>query len=401
MNNNEFFENENVTAQESTCPKDSNQPEGEPSGTPQETPTSPKWYVDLNREEYVAFRMLSARLVGPLRLRKLSLVVAVCCFLMLGGFSVYEWVMGWVSYPDPVLVVGALLTLIPAILLCGYIPYRLRRDAERQYDRTVEAGMDYYGELTVFPDCIEKTGAAVTGHIRIDERMLFIETEDMMVVMTANSPAIVLPARCLTTEMATAVREAAERIPMQNRRFEGRVKPRGEAPIRPAPKAKPEELWVTTFTYTAEEYAVVLKGIIQQHFWRMAPLLAAVAMMASLAFGYNGESLLPCVLYFAVFIAVLIVINLVLPLGRVKPQTEKLSAHDLTVQVRFDTMALRLKLPKGAENMVLWCDVDHVYEREDFVEIVHNKKASLFIPKRCIPDLDAFDAIVKRCRGER
>lgn len=370
--------------------------------TPQsEENSAPKWYVDLNKEEFVAFRMLSARLVGPLRLRKFSLVAAIGCCLLLGGFAVYEWLKGWVSYPDPVLMVGALLTLIPAVILCGYIPYRLRRDAEQQYDRSVEAGMDYYGELTVYPDCIEKAGAAVTAHIRIDERMLFIETEDMMAVMTANSPAIVLPARCLTPEMAAAVRGAAERIPVQNRRFEGRVQPQGQPPVKPAPKAKPEELWVSTFTYTAEEYAVVLKGIIQQHFWRMSPLLAAVAMMGSLTFGYDGESLLPCILYFVVFMAVLIGINLALPLRRVKPQTEALSAHDLTVQVRIDTMALRMKLPKGAQSWVLWCDVDHVYERDDFVEIVHNKKSSLFIPKRCIEDLDAFDAVIQRCRGER
>ena len=102
-----------------------------------------------------------------------------------------------------------------------------------------------------------------------------------------------------------------------------------------------------------------------------------------------------------VFIAVLILFNLVLPLRRVKTQSDSLSAHDLTMQVRMDTMALRVKLPKGGENWVLWCDVDHVYEREDFVEIVHNKNASLYIPKRVIDDLPALDAVIKRCRGKQ
>ena len=370
--------------------------------TPQvEENPAPEWYVDLNCEEYVAFRMLTARLLGPLRLRHLSLVVSVGCFLLLGGFSVYEWLKGWVAYPDPVLVVGALLTLIPAVILWGYVPYRLRRDAKRQYERSVEAGMDYYGKLTVYPDCIEKAGAAVTAHIRIDERMLFVETAECLAVMTADSPAIVLPARCLTEEMAKAVREAAERIPMQNRRFLGRIQPQGEPVTPPPPKAQPEELWVSTFTYTAEEYAVVLKGIIQQHFWRMSPMLAAVAMLGALAFGYDGESLLPCIMYFVAFMAVLILINLVLPLRRVRSRAEELSPHDLTMQVRVDTMALRLKLPKRGENLVLWCDVDHVYERENFVEIVHNKKASLYIPKRCIENLDAFDHAIQRCRGKQ
>ena len=83
--------------------------------------------------------------------------------------------------------------------------------------------------------------------------------------------------------MARAVRQAGDKLPARNRRFLGRVIPRGEAVIQPEPKQKPEELWVSTFTYTAEEYAVVIKGMIQQHFWRMAPLLAAVAMMAAMA----------------------------------------------------------------------------------------------------------------------
>ena len=130
-----------------------------------------------------------------------------------------------------------------------------------------------------------------------------------------------------------------------------------------------------TYGYTAEQFKKFTK-----HAWLML-----LSFGLTYLFFYNGRQN----------------INLVLPLRRVKSQTEQLSAHDLTVQVRMDTMALRLKLPKGGESWVLWCDVDHVYEREDFVEIVHNKKASLFIPKRCIPDLNELDAIVKRCRGEQ
>ena len=402
----------------SVCPADSqlpqegayalHQPQIEPVGAgvpdrPQEAPAEESrtpWYVDLKREEFVSFRMLTARIFGPLRQRIPTVIVSALCFLMLVGYALFEWWSGAVPSPDPVLLVGGGLVLIPALMIWLYVPFHLRRTAEKQYDRSVESGMDYFGELTVYPDRIEKTSNIIAAHIRIDERMLFIETADMMVITAVGSPAIVLPARCLTDEMARAVRQAMETLPPRNRRFLGRVIPRGEEVVRPEPKAKPEELWVNTFTYTAEEYAVVIKGVIQQNFWRMAPLLAAVSMMGAMAFGYTGESLLPCIGYFVAFIALLIVFNLVLPLHRVKSQTAELSAHDLTMQVRMDTMALRMKLPKGAESFVLWCDVDHVYERDDFVEIVHNKKSSLYIPKRCIDDLDALDAVIKRCRKE-
>ena len=370
--------------------------------TPPDAPERQPWYVDMTREEFIAFRMLTARLMGPLRQRIPTLIVSIVCFLALGGYAIYEWMAHIVPYPDPVLVVGALLVLIPSLILCVYVPCRMKKQAGKQYDRSLQAGMDFCGELFIYPDCIEKASATVTASVRLDERMLFIETAQMMVITSVGSPAIVLPARCLTEEMARDVRQAVTRIPPRNRRFIARVKARGEAVTPPAPKEKPEELWVETFTYTAEEYAVVLKGIIQQHFWRMSPLLALAAMMGAMFFG-NGDITKPAenIPLFVVIMLLLVLFNLILPLRRVKTQAESLSAHDLTMQVRLDTMMIHNKLPKGGQNWVLWCDVDHVYEREDFVEIVHNKKASLFIPKRCIPDLDAFDAIVKRCRGEQ
>ena len=388
MENNEIFETETV------------QPEVEQAFHP--APERQPWYVDLTREEFIAFRMLNARLLGPMRQRIPTLIVSIVCFFLLGGYAIFEWQAHIVPYPDPVLVVGAFVVLIPALIFCVYVPHRMKQQAGKQYDRSVQAGMDFCGELFIYPDCIEKASSTVTASVRFDERMLFIETAEMMVITAIGSPAIVLPARCLTDEMARAVRQASMQIPPRNRRFIARVKARGEVVAPPAPKAKPEELWVQTFTYTAEEYTVVLKGLIQQHFWRMSPMLALVAMMGAILFG-NADitNLAANIPLFVVIMLVLVLFNLVLPLRRVKTQAESLSAHDLTMQVRLDTMMIHNKLPKGGENWVLWCDVDHVYEREDFVEIVHNKKASLFIPKRCIPDLNELDAIVKRCRGEQ
>ena len=367
---------------------------------PEEVTPVKTWAIDLNREEFVAFQMRMARYFGPLRQRVPTLLVSAICCLMMSGYAVGEWLAGGMTgQPDMVLITGAALMLIPVLFVCLYVPYRVRRNAQKQYDRSVEAGMDYYGLLTVYPDCIEKVSQTTTGHVRLDERTLFIEAEDMMIVTAMGSPAIVLPARCLTEEMADAVRGAMDRIPTRNRRFVARIRPQGETPAAPVPKEKPEELWVTTFTYTNEEYATVLKGLIQQNFWRLAPLLAVVSMMGAFAFGYNGESLIPCIWIFLAFIGVMILTNLVMPLLRVKRQAETLSPHDLTMQVRLDTIALRTKLPKGGENWVLWCDVDHVYERDTFIEVVHHKRGSLFIPKWCIPDLNEFDAIIQRCKS--
>ena len=63
-------------------------------------------------------------------------------------------------------------------------------------------------------------------------------------------------------------------------------------------------------------------------------------------------------------------------------------------------MSLRFKVPKGGEGAVLWCDMDHVYEKEEFIEIVHNKRTALYIPKRAIADLKELDAVITRCRNK-
>ena len=54
------------------------------------TPQEPQWYVDLNREEFIGFRLLLARVNGPLRLRVPTLVmVLLCCVALVGMVLVF------------------------------------------------------------------------------------------------------------------------------------------------------------------------------------------------------------------------------------------------------------------------------------------------------------------------
>lgn len=370
--------------------------------TPSRESVQPEWYVDLTREEFIHFRLLLARANGPLRQRLPMLLMSIVCGVLLLGLAIGEWLAaGREGYPDPVWLVGALLVLVPGLVNWFYVPARMAKTAGRQYDRSVEAGMTFYGRLVVLPDRVEKLGATSTASIRLDERALFIEDETMMVFTAAGSPAIVLPSRCLTDDMAVAVRRAADRLPANHRRFIARVQPQGQ-PVTPPPAVeKPAELWVTTFTYTHEEYVTVLRSVLINHFWRMAPILTATAMVGGFVLGWDGQSILPCIGYFLVLAAVLVLFNLGLPLWRLKGQVATLSAHDLTMQVRIDSIALRIKGQKTGENPVLWCDVNHVYDKDDFVEVVHNRHGTLHIPKRAIDDLTAFDTIVSQCREKQ
>ena len=373
----------------------------QPECEPNRQETRPRWYIDLTREEFVSFRMLLARVNGPLKMRIPTLIMSLICFATVVAMAVEDWYLaGFEGIPDPVLLVGALLVLLPGLYLWFYLPIKLKKEAAAQYDRSEQAGMGFCGELNVGEGYVEKASPAAVGHIRMDERALFIETADMMVFAAAGSPAVVIPARCLDETMAAAVHAAADRLPVRNRKFIARTVPQGQVITCPPPAVKPEELFVTTFTYTAEEYATVMRGLILQHFWRVAPMTAITATGGALLFAW-GEEWWMAVVDFLVIAGVLTLLNLILPLARVKGQAAALSPHERTVQVRMDTIALRVKGQTTAENYALWCDVDHVYEREDFVEIVHNKHASLYIPKRVIDDLDAFDTVIKRCRGEQ
>ena len=359
----------------------------------------PVWYVDLNREEFIAFRMLLARIRGPLRMRVPIWIISILCCVLMLVLSVEDWLFeGVLGISDPIMLVGALLSLLPALFLCLYVPARMKKTAAAQYDRSVDAGMTYYGRLQVFADHLEKVGDTATAYIPLDQQVMFIETREMMVFTSASGPALVLPARCMTPEMAAAVRGAADRLPPIRRRFIERLQPQSQPVAAPPMREKPEELWVSTFTYTPEEYVTVLKGIMLANYWRTAPFLAIFAVLGSLSFAYDGHNLLNSAVTFLVLFGLGTLLNYLLPLSRVKRQAHTLSAHDLTMQVRLDTLMLRFKLPKGGDGYVLWCDVDHVYDKDAFVEIVHNKRATLYIPKRAIPDLDAFDAAVKRCR---
>ena len=388
----------------SVCPSDSQLPQGGSLHSTESDSTS--WLVDLTREEYVAFRYLQAKVNGPLRLRFLWVVLTLLFSVTALAMALEEWyAAGFAGYPDPMLLVLAVLALFPLFYVCLYLPHRVKKTAAAQYDRSVSSGMSFTGRLTVGEDYVEKAGPSATARIPMDERTLFIENSEMMVFINAASPALVLPARCLTEEMAAAVRGAADRMPVRNRKFIARVVTQGHPVTEMPAVSAPEEMWVSTYTYTVEEYTTLTRGMIIAHYWRMAPVNAIYAAVLAVMTGWDmtaftNETLMSCSVNFLLFFGLMTVFNLLLPLSRSKRQAAMLTAHDLTMQVRFDTLALRIKGQKTPESYVLWCDVDHVYDKGDFVEIIHNKRGNLHIPKRAIEDIAAFEAALNRCRGK-
>lgn len=358
------------------------------------------WYIDLTAEEAAAYSLLMAKERGPLRTRKVTTITAALCCLILLGLAVGEFLAGVTETFDYITAACGVLIWAPALYLCLILPRSIRKNALRQHDRSVAAGIVYTGRLTVTDEYVEKASPSATAHVRLDERAFFIETADMMVFVTADSPGLVLPARCMTDAMAVAVRRAADHLPTRNRRFIARIQPKGQV-VAPVEAVKPEQLWTSTFTYTQEEYVTVVRGNILHRFWQVAPMQTPVAFLGALVFGWSGESITPAIGYFLVFMGLMVLVNLVLPLLQSKRRVAMLTAHDMTMKVSFDTTGVRLQAPRGSEMPILWCDIKHVYDRDPFAEIVGPKNVNLLIPKRAIADMAAFEAALERCRGKK
>ena len=379
----------------SVCPADSQLPQGG-SLCSEQTQSNP-WYVDLTREEAAAYSLLMAKERGPLRTRKTAVITAALCSMILLGLAFGEFLAGVTDTFDYFTALFGVLIWLPALYVCLILPHSIRKKAVQHYDRSVSAGIVYAGQLTVTDEYVEKVSPSATAHVRLDDRAYFIETADMMVFITVDSPGLVLPARCLTDEMAVTIRRAADRLPPRNRRFVSRIQPKGEI-VTPVEAVKPELLWTATFTYTPEEYVTVARSSILYRFWRMAPAMTPMAFIGALVFGWSGENITPAIGYFLLFMGIFVLMNLAFPLMQNKRRVGMMTAHDLTVKVGFDTTALRMVAPRGSEMPLLWCDVKHVYDRDSFVEIDIVKSAGLLIPKRVIEDIPAFEAALKRCR---
>ncbi|MBQ8683801.1 MAG: hypothetical protein IJ518_04740 [Clostridia bacterium] len=358
----------------------------------------PSLPVNITREEFVAFSLLQARIIGVLRRRKAIIPLSLCLFAAMAGLLIWDFVeYGTVDIPS---LVATVFMLLPILLSYGIIPVILRKKAEKSYDdRQARHADKMYGLLTVYPDRVEKVGTFSTAKIPLHGHTLFVERQDMLLFLNRLSPALVLPARCMTPEMTAVVKAAADKLPTTNRVFISRFQPLGQ-PVTPPP-ARPEEetLWEQMIVYTPEESYRVTKPVIVQRFWKMAPMVAGISLLGAYMLGWDGSgNIIPCILYFLVCMAVLTLLFLVTPLSRMKKMVPLQETKDLTVHLRITEKLVYFRTAASGEVGVFWEDIDHVYDKDDMVEIEYKGGGLLFIPKRFIVDLQKFDEIIRKCR---
>ncbi|MBQ5840533.1 MAG: YcxB family protein [Clostridia bacterium] len=356
-----------------------------------------EWAVDLRREEYVYSQLLMARVAGPLRTRTFALVASLLLAAILLGTVVVDHQNGYP--PDWITIVMGVVLTASALFLWWFMPWQVKRNAEKQYDRALACGQNFYGTLRVYGDKVEKAGDTVTATIPMDATSFFVEDSRVMVITGRSRWAVVLPARCMTDEMAAAVRQAADRLPLQRRRFIARLQAQGE-PVVPVRMEPVPVLWQADVHYTPEEYTDLSRAMLRQRYWRVAPVLGVLSVLAGFVFGWDGRSILPCLLWTLACFALLTLFNYTLPLSRIKRQVPLMQSRDFTVEVRIDSRAVQFGAPHGVRIGVPWSEIRHVYDKGSFVEICDDKQF-FRIPKRCIEDVEAFDALITRCRNEQ
>lgn len=358
----------------------------------------PSLATNITREEFTAFFLLQAKVNGVLRRRKMTAVLSVVLFLLMAGLIVLDYVE-FKQIDIPSLVLTPFM-LLPILLSYGIIPLTLRKKAEKAYDkRQAQYPDSNYGVLTVYPDRVEKAGTFVTGKIPLHGHTLFVEREDMLLFINRLSPAIVLPARCMTPEMTAAVTAAANKLPVTNRVFISRFRPQGEPVSPPATPFVEETLWEQMVVYTPEENYRLGRHMAIQRFWKMAPVLAVFSLFGAYMMGWDGSgNVIPCILYFLVCLAALTLFLLVMPLSRMKKMAVLMETKDLTMYLRITEKVLYFRLDSSVEIGVFWEDISHVYDKDDMVEVEYAGGGCLFIPKRFIADFAEFSKIVENCR---
>ncbi len=353
-------------------------------------PQPNEWAVDLTREEYIRFNALLSKLSGPLKLHKIQLIITLAFFAGLLALCIYEWVA--LQYVDWLLIAVGTVLLLASFGIWWYIPRHARKAAAKAYDETIEGGYHYAGIVRLRGNTVEKENDQGCNPIVLDERTLFIETPDMLVFITTGRHSIVLPARYLTAEAATALRQAADKLPYRNRRFIGRIEPLGEQPT-PAPAVEPTVLWKADIRYEPQEMTEWLRHVVKMNFIQRLPLHAIICLLAAIYFGVDANSLVMTIGTFLGFFALMLLFNLVLPHRNAKLQATMMDAASRMFTIQLNDRGVWFRGAQRGLTVLPWTAIEHVINRETFVEIIRGRQ-SIRIPKRYIEDISAFDTLI-------
>lgn len=348
--------------------------------------------LDLSREEYVAYYRLFARFTGADRSKYLW--AGVLCALLAGEVLLSVWDAG-VSWTEKGILLGCLLLAL-WYLLAG-IPWMRRRHAGKVYDRATAGGQIFEGVFTITPLKAVKETPSGRFELTFANGAIFAETKDMQCFLNATGRSIVLPARCLTPEDAETVRAlAAAAIPPEFYRLYQPVQAERTERM-PMPELKEDVLPLMTVhvAYRPEEMQRLMKTLSRRAFVSAFPPYVTVAFILALLLGMFYGFMTGAVAFW-------ILLGLSLLSIRASLRRRYPAHGEHAERLSFDLLLTEdaVVVDGGGQNgrvYLPWPTVAHAVEGEDAVEF-YNRRQYIYVPKRCIEDMDRCRGIVDRCR---
>lgn len=352
--------------------------------------------VDISREEFIRFNLTVSKSTGLMRFRNGQMIL----FGILGIFSLLSVLNDALAYKKADAVMILLVVFIAAmecVLLFGLSSY-IKRTSGSSYDQTILTGNSYYGCIHVYPDRVEKQNKNMNTDIPFNSQTLYIETKQMMILLYPNTPAIVLPARCLTKEDADAVRKAVMTgLPAAHQKLIDRMIPLAKEPIMPPVseenKNPDNEQMHVDVTYSQDEFIKLATDTAGMGFMKALPIYSGLATTAGLLFGllYNfGVG----IFVFILIIGGIFVMNILGVRAKANRSYMQMSENGTRIGISFTVKGITISSPSTHDSIgMIWESITRAVERREYIEF-YTKTAFLRIPKHCIEDIGLLRQIV-------
>ncbi len=346
--------------------------------------------VDLTEEEFLHFSMTVAKKMGPLKRQKMSLFLFAAYLIVeaVGLVSIYLESGTWSYYLLTMMGITAACVIPMAVMM----PRKILKSSKAAYKTGNHNG--YYGEIVVTPHGIMKHIGDEIVTIAFNEQTMYIEDRDFMAFTAANEQrSILLPARCMTADMAKAVREAvfSQDVQMQRHVF-ARMDALASAPIeRRAFAEEAQTLYTVDFQYTEEELTKIISDGAWKRYTDNLPNVALMSCLAGILMAMLQEQLLWFPGLSLLFIFGYMLLTVLPPKLGAKSAAQQPIRHHVALTDRG--LELRLS-PSGKRMSIAWQGLERAIERPSCVEFVHSGGNVLRIPKRAIDNFDDFRRVV-------
>ena len=351
---------------------------------------SPRIPVDITEEEFTDFTMTVASKFGALRMRIPMIVCFAAYMVLIAYLAAIELAdNGRLSWSMIVMAVVAIMSAMPALIVN---PLRAKRVARETYAAGEENG--YFGEIYFKNGEIIKDVGYKQTSLPLSAETMYIETTEFMAFCSVKgaTASIIIPARCLTEDMASMIRTEVFRAsyPLQ-RRVIKRMIARAAAPIAYRPMLDaPTTLFEANFSYTPEELADIITYSARRNFINKLPSLLVTAAFI----GAVLVMMLDNVWVFVAAVPAAVLLSFLMSSLNAASAAKRVKEMPASrLQVAITDRGIDQETT-GRVSSVKWRGVKRATEADTYVEFTLNGGLMLRIPKRVIEDMDAFRTMV-------